>query len=132
MSLPQHPPFRNKSPAISFSKEARACTTRLKELLHSDLDHHFSMSKLAKKVGLNARTLHDCFKHLFGKSIFTYGQEIRLEYSKKLLQDPDLTIQSVAEKCGYREQSNFGKAFRKKYGIGPGEWRKKNAAILFG
>lgn len=108
---------------LPFSRAAIGVSVKLKELLNSDLEHHIPISKLAKKVGLNPRTLQDCFKELYGKSIFVYGQEVRLEHSKVLLRDPDLTIQIVAEKCGYREQSNFGTAFRKKYGVGPAQWR---------
>lgn len=109
----------------TFSRNALACSLKAKTILSEDLSRHLTISKLARKVGLNSRSLQDCFKHLYGKSIFIYGQELRLEKGRKLLSETDLTIQAIAEECGYREQSNFGTAFRKKYGIGPGEWRKK-------
>ena len=37
----------------------------------------------------------------------------------------DMEIMRVAEKVGYRNYSNFYKAFRKAVGCGPEEFRKK-------
>jgi AraC-like DNA-binding protein len=109
---------------IVFTRHAVGCVADAKELLLADLSCHYTIPQLARKVGLNSRTLQDCFKAIYGKSVFVYGQEVRMEHSKDLLQDPDLTIQEIAEACGYHEQSNFGAAFKKKFGVGPGEWRR--------
>ncbi len=120
----------SKSPVtkknISFTRHAVECTLNAKNILEANLSTHISVSKLARKVGLNSKTLQDCFKHVYGSSIFLYGQHLRLENGKKLLRESDLTIQAIAEECGYREQSNFSTAFNKKYGAGPGQWRKEN------
>jgi AraC-like DNA-binding protein len=47
-----------------------------------------------------------------------------LEHGKKLLRATDQSIQEISEACGYAEQANFTAAFRKKYGVAPGVWRK--------
>ncbi len=124
----------SKSPVIteniSFSRHAMECASSAKNILSDNLSMHISVSRLSRKVGLNSKTLQDCFKHLYGLSIFVYGQNLRLENGKKLLRETDLTIQAIAEECGYREQSNFGAAFSKKYGIGPGQWRKENTIYI--
>jgi AraC-like DNA-binding protein len=109
---------------IHFSRHAVDCAGKVREILHEDFSCHIPIQKLARKVGLNPRTLHDCFKHLYGKSIFEYGQDLRLQHGRKLLEETDWIIQDIAEKCGYAEQSNFGAAFKKKYGVVPGQWRK--------
>ncbi|HSZ31778.1 MAG TPA: AraC family transcriptional regulator [Puia sp.] len=111
---------------ISFSRRAMQCTSSAKDILETSLSTHISVSRLARKVGLNSKTLGDCFKYVYGSSIFVYGQHLRLENGKKLLRETDLTIQVIAEECGYREQSNFGTAFHRKYGVGPAQWRKEN------
>ena len=106
-----------------FTPHALTCTTQAKELLQADIRQHIPIAKLARKTGLNTRTLQDCFKHLYGKPIFEYSQDLRLEHGKKLLAETDLTIQEIAEDCGYAEHANFTTAFRKKYGVVPGRWR---------
>lgn len=114
-------PGKVKKPISPFALEKAA---EVKALLGSDLSHHYSIGKLARKVGTNAKTLQDGFKQLYGKTIFEYGQGLRLEYGKKLLAESDLGIQDIAEACGYAEQANFTAAFRKRFGVAPGGWRK--------
>lgn len=108
----------------TFSSRAIDCTHQVPELLQAAMSEPIGIDKLARKVGMNARTLHDCFKHLYGKTIFEYSQHQRLEHGKTLLMNHRQSIQAIAEECGYSEQSNFSVAFKKKYGVGPGEWRK--------
>ncbi len=114
-------PRKGKKPISHFALEKAA---EVKVLLNSDLSHHYPIGKLARKVGTNAKTLQDGFKQLFGKTIFEYGQGLRLEHGKKLLSETDLGIQEIAEACGYAEQANFTTAFRKRFGVVPGGWRK--------
>ena len=114
-------PGKGKKPISPF---ALAKASEVKALLNSDLNHHYSIAKLARKVGTNAKTLQDGFKQLFGETIFEYGQGLRLEHGKKLISETELGIQEIAEACGYAEQANFTAAFRKRFGVAPGVWRK--------
>jgi AraC-like DNA-binding protein len=40
-----------------------------------------------------------------------------------LLRDPALDIGDVSLRCGYADLSAFGKAFRRRFGISPRDWR---------
>jgi len=85
---------------------------------------HHSIAQLARKVGLNSRTLQDSFKHLYGAGIFEYRLELRLSLGKRLLSETSMGIQEIAEACGYVEHTNFTVAFRKRFGVVPGRWRR--------
>ena len=41
----------------------------------------------------------------------------------KLTNDP---IGEIAAKCGYQNQLHFSRAFKKRYGVPPREWRAQN------
>ncbi len=114
-------PAEQKKPISPFALEKAA---EVNAILQADLRHHFTIRQLARKAGTNPKTLQDGFKELYGRTLFAYGQELRLEHGKKLLRDPTLVIQEIAEACGYPEHSNFSKAFKKKFGVAPGVWRK--------
>jgi AraC-like DNA-binding protein len=43
----------------------------------------------------------------------------------QLLVREDLSVAEVAEKLGYNDPSNFGRAFRKWTGQSPNRWRKR-------
>ncbi len=121
LALPCTGSAEQKKTASPFALEKAA---EVQAIIQADLRHHFSIPQLARKVGTNAKSLQDAFKQLYGKTIFIYGQELRLEHGKTLLQDPKLGIQEIAEECGYPDHSNFTKAFKKKFGVVPGRWRK--------
>lgn len=114
-------PDSGKKPISPFALEKAG---ELKALLLSDLRHHYSLKALARKLGTNAKTLQEGFKQRYGITIFAFGQDLRLEHGKKLLSEGNLSLQEIAEACGYPEQTNFGVAFKKKFGVGPGVWRK--------
>ena len=52
---------------------------------------------------------------------------VRLETAKKLLSDPSVQIGSVAEKCGYSDDSLLRKAFKSATGMSMSEYRKSLA-----
>ena len=61
---------------------------------------------------------------LYEKAIFEYRQDLRLEQGKMLLEETAMGIQEIAEVCGYMKHTNFTVAFRRKFGVVPGVWRK--------
>jgi AraC-like DNA-binding protein len=52
-------------------------------------------------------------------------QELRRHYASTLLGDARLTVADVGETIGYREPANFGRAFRRWYGVSPAAWRRQ-------
>jgi AraC-like DNA-binding protein len=108
-----------------FTEYALSCAVKAKEILTADIRTHYSIRQLAQMVGLNTRGLYECFKHLYGKPMYEWLRNIRLDKGKALLAETKLTVQEVAEEIGYVEEASFGKSFKKKFGVSPGEWRKR-------
>ena len=50
--------------------------------------------------------------------------EVRFSQARKLLQQPQYTIQNVADLVGYEEATNFIRAFKKMFGATPSQYRK--------
>jgi AraC-like DNA-binding protein len=97
-----------------------------------DLSQRITIRQLSRKTCMNSRTLQDCFKSVYGKTIFDYIQDLRMAQAKELLKTTDLNLQKIAELCGYRESSNFSFAFKKMEGVGPGLWRSGSGASCGG
>jgi AraC-like DNA-binding protein len=49
---------------------------------------------------------------------------MRAEEASRLLRDPKLTLQQVAEELSFADQSSFGKFFRKHSGMTPLKYRQ--------
>jgi transcriptional regulator GlxA family with amidase domain len=49
---------------------------------------------------------------------------MRIEMAARMLRDPELTIQQVAEAMSFSDQSSFGKFFKKHTGLSPLKYRQ--------
>lgn len=93
--------------------------------IENNLQQHHSIAWLAIYSGLNRQKLTSGFKSLFGKTIYAYCLEKRMQLAKTLLVNSHQPLKLVAQKAGYHNATNFSIAFRKFYGITPGQMRRK-------
>lgn len=94
---------------------------QLKEYLTQTFLKEHCLPTLAKQFGTNTNKLMTLFKKLFGKSIFEYIGELRMDHAMQLLRDHGLLVTEVARTVGYKNPNHFSCAFKKRYGISPSE-----------
>lgn len=82
-----------------------------------------SLYKLALMVGTNECTLKKGFKDLFGTTVFGYLFDYRMDMACRYLLDSDKTVQEIGFCVGYESHSPFTKAFKRKFGLSPLEYR---------
>ena len=75
------------------------------------------------QFGTNTNKLMTQFKKLFGKSIFEYLTELRMEYASKLLRDNKMMVTEVAHILKYKNPNHFSAAFKRHFGTIPSEFR---------
>ena len=46
------------------------------------------------------------------------------------LRDSALPLEEVAERCGYDSASAFSRAYKRAYGVAPGQWRRLHTGAL--
>ena len=63
--------------------------------------------------------------HENGTTVTTVIQEIRLQHTRSLLEQSDLSIQNIAEVVGYHDLTYFIKLFKRNFSITPYQYRKK-------
>lgn len=85
-----------------------------------------SVGELAGKFGCSRRHLNRLFHQYFGLSVATLRMEMRLLKAISLLRDPDAKIINVAEQCGFNHLGLFNTCFKRRFGVSPGQWRKKS------
>ena len=105
----------------SRSRIVHVVNSYIKENLSKDL----SMVVLGDYVGLNPAYLSRIYKETAGQSINSYISDQRTVLAKKLLKDPTIKIQKIAEMTGMRTASYFTHYFKKYVGISPQEYRNQ-------
>lgn len=97
---------------------------KLQSSVEANLDDHlFGVNDLCKEIGMSQPQLYRKIKALTNKSPSAYLRTIRLQKSKALLKDPNLTVSEVAYKVGFSDPSYFSKTFSEAFGYPPSEKR---------
>jgi AraC-like DNA-binding protein len=68
--------------------------------------------------------LAPAFKQSFGVSPQRYQNDRRIEYAKRLLANPDLSVTEVALQVGFGSSTSFAAAFRKVTGLSPSTYSR--------
>ena len=63
-----------------------------------------------------------------GVSFSGYLAEFRLQTAQRYLRFSDLTIKEAAAACGFSSCPHFVTAFKRAFGMTPGQWRAECAA----
>ena len=88
-------------------------------------DTPINVDQLAKQFATNRTSLNTLFKKVCGMSVIEYITALRISIASDLLIDTGMTIKEIAERTGFSEETYFFRAFKKKTGITPGEFRKQ-------
>jgi len=86
-----------------------------------------SASFAAQHMGISEKYFAALFKEQTGKSFGIYLESKRMNAAEKLLLETELSVAQIAEEVGYNTLDAFYKAFKKNYGIAPGQWRSIRA-----
>ncbi len=97
---------------------------QVQHLISSDLTIQYSIQQLAREIGINDFVLKKEFKRVFGKTVFEYATETRMNKAKQLLHHSKKPIYEVSELVGYKNSTHFTAAFKKIEGMTPKTYRK--------
>lgn len=106
---------------------AGSVSGRVYRLLESVRDGRLpGIDDVATQLGVSPRTLR---RQLTSEGLKFQGilDDIRHQRALELLRRTDLGIDEIADRLGYSDPSNFGRAFRKWEGLSPSAWRASRA-----
>ena len=93
------------------------------------LDTHYPlgirMDELAARFHLTPRTFKRRFRAATGEAPLEYLQKLRVEQSRKLLEQPRIPLEQVTQQVGYEDVSSFSRLFRRVTGMTPGDYRAR-------
>jgi len=114
--------FSNKN-SISLSKKQAEIVENVKNDLMSELDSKITIDELASKYGISKTSLKNCFKEVYGKPIFKWRKEYKLDYACRLIEEEDYSISEISKMVGYASPSKFTQAFKEYVGCTPSEYK---------
>lgn len=121
--------------------EGKAQSALLEQLSHDELNSAVAVNdllwqsrfdvptlkELAKQLDIAPYALQQAYKLVYGKPIFSYFRELQLHRGALLLKETQQSVTEIALEVGYASQSNFGYAFKRRYGLSPSAYRQRYA-----
>lgn len=88
-----------------------------------------SLESLAEVFGYSPTYLSKMFLKYANINYREYLQNVRLSHAYQELMESDHMLSSIAVNHGFANSKAFAKAFKKKYGVLPSEYRKQNKEL---
>lgn len=99
---------------------------RMEVLLHLG-DPDFSVDALARRLGVSRSVLYRRVAEFHNAGPAELMRDLRLEQAARLLSESGEQISTIAYATGFRSVSAFSRAFSKKMGTSPRDWRNRSS-----
>jgi AraC-like DNA-binding protein len=93
--------------------------------IHDSPADDWSVERMADAAGMSRTAFSNRFSQLAGISPMAYLTRWRMTLANELFLTTPQSVEQVAEKSGYASAIAFAKAFKKHFGYGPGEARRR-------
>ncbi|WIF94906.1 response regulator transcription factor [Caminicella sporogenes] len=106
-------------------KELSGLIAKAIKYIEDNYNKNISLNDVAKEINMSYHYFSKFFKDSIGKNFVDYLTELRIEKSKELLKDFDISIKEISYEIGYSDPNYFSKIFKKVTGMSPTDYRIK-------
>lgn len=93
--------------------------------IHKNYNEKITLAEIAKNASISTRKANRLFQEVIHQTPFEYLMHYRLNRTRELLENTDLSITEISYQCGFTDSTYMGKQFKKIYNETPTEYRKK-------
>lgn len=115
----------NETEKRCYTKSQVELAKRTSRFIASHLGERITIEKLSTLFHVSPTQLKNCFKGVYGMSVYTYIRTQKMSAACHLLKSTDYTILDIGNRFGYDNGSKFAKAFKDIIGMTPTEYRNK-------
>jgi AraC-like DNA-binding protein len=119
--------LNNRCRNLAQPQKNRKALDRMKLVLKHVENHYaerITIAEIADIAGFSESHFMRYFRDTMGTSFIDYLNDYRLTMASRLLQASDASILEIAEEVGFENLSYFNRAFKKRYGMTPTQYRK--------
>lgn len=96
------------------------------DFIKANYTRKLTLDEIAAVAGFSKQYFANRFKKSIGMTVVEYINLVRCRKAKKLLEQNDLSIQQIANRCGFENPSYFSKTFRSTMGVLPSSICRKS------
>ncbi len=98
--------------------------------ISKNLDRTWNLSDIAARLKVSREHLTRIFRDRTGMSPQEFAAEERMQFAVRLLRDSFQSCEEIAEQTGYSSAVSFNRAFRRRFGYSPMQYRKSQMRNL--
>lgn len=126
-SLVGQGPVLGTSPSLETADARAQLVFRASVFLREHLDRVLELEEIAVALKTTERHLNAVFRQRLGLSVYEFCLELRMATARQHLEQADFQIQRIATLVGYSNAGDFTRAFRRRFGMTPREFRQSRA-----
>jgi transcriptional regulator GlxA family with amidase domain len=100
----------------------------LHEWMAANLAGDLSVERLADQAAMSPRNFARVYAAKFGTTPAKAVEAMRVEAARRALEDSDRQIDEVARRCGFGDEETMRRAFQRRLGVNPRDYRRRFAA----
>lgn len=93
--------------------------------IRAHFEEEITPKGIAEAASICERECFRCFRQVLGTTPAAVLTDFRASKAAEMLVNTDKSVTEIALSCGFNTAGYFGKVFRKKMGLTPGEYRKR-------
>ena len=110
---------RGKNHAAKFTTTEIEKLMRVKSFILSDWKNPPTAQQVGKYLGMSPTKAKVIFKQFYGKPIYKYFNEKRLEEAMNMINKGRRTVTEIGRVLGFKNPSHFAECFKKQYNVLP-------------
>lgn len=99
---------------------------RVLNYVDRNIKEGIGLDEAAEYANMSSSYFSKFFKRITGVNFITYMMDGKISAAKAMLTDTDMPVINIAYELSYSETNYFGKAFKKKVGLTPTEYRERH------
>lgn len=114
---------------LNVEKQEVSGTYKSMSAIKNYIDFHYaedlSLGKLSRQFYLQPNTISKNFSRIFGKTVNSYINSVRVTNAVRILEKSNLSITQLAETVGYTSVNTFLRQFKEKMDVSPLQYKKR-------
>ncbi len=99
--------------------------SKAKDYIEKNFHRDLSLEEVSRQLDLSSYYFSKLFKEETGSNFIEYVTSLRIDKAKELLMQKNLSMKEICSLVGYSDPNYFSRAFKKREGITPTEYRER-------
>ncbi|WP_028594145.1 helix-turn-helix transcriptional regulator [Paenibacillus assamensis] len=112
-------------PELSEAHGLPRTVLKMKQFIEQSSADPFTIRDVAEHVQLSESRASHLFKGATGKSIMDYAIDCRLNMACERILHGYMSLEQIAEMCGFQSYTYFHRTFKKRLGLSPSQYREQ-------